>query len=346
VQREDPETLAAIASELGHNLARLHAISRRDAAEPVASAADATRTQIAMWRERYLADRVAPVPLIGLLLAWLERHIPSSESDPALLWGDPGPHNILHIDGKITALLDWELSHVGDPLEDLGAAVWSCSGSCDPQQLIAAYERETGSAVDGEALTYFEVFACVTRSLMLLGAVAAYTAGATAAPNLAGLGLHLVQANLERALHLLGKDSFEIPEVIPPDPDPDRVRPDISELVGGVAAFLREDVRPHVTDGRLRRGLKTVDALLATVALRVDVEGPIGQTRRRIRDRLLAELDTAGVDVSKGVEAAVVVVQADDRYETLRGTVWRALAQDLAAARALALPLAELYGSA
>ena len=44
----------------------------------------------------------------------------------------------------ISALLDWELTHVGDPLDDLGAAVWSCLGSFEPEDVVAGYEEVVG----------------------------------------------------------------------------------------------------------------------------------------------------------------------------------------------------------
>ena len=58
------------------------------------------------------------------------------EVAPALLWGDAGPHNLLVADGRITALLDWELAHLGHPLEDLGAAQWACFDVLDPDAIL------------------------------------------------------------------------------------------------------------------------------------------------------------------------------------------------------------------
>ena len=77
---------------------------------------------------------------------------------PRVLWGDPGAHNMLVADGHVSALLDWELTHVGDPLDDLGAAVWSCLGSFDPDDVVAGYEEVSG-AIDRQRLSYFVALA-------------------------------------------------------------------------------------------------------------------------------------------------------------------------------------------
>jgi len=115
------------------------------------------------------------------------------------------------------------------------------------------------------------------------------------------------------------------------------------ELLVGVAAFLRDDVQPHVTDRRLTRGLKTVDALLATVALRIDIEDAVDERRRELRDELFVELDAAGVDVTHDLEHAAIIVESDDRFASLRATVWRALIADLGVTSALVQPLTDLY---
>lgn len=343
VRRESPETLSSIVSDLGHLLAKLHSVSDLRDEPQASSAVAATQQQVALWRQRYREDRLGPVPLVGVLLAWLEHNAPLSNGPAVLLWGDPGPHNVLHIDGKITGLLDWELSHLGDPLDDLGAAVWSCAGVDDAEALIASYERELGAVLDRDILTYFEIFACVTRSIMLLNAVGQYVAGLTAAPNLAGLGLHLIHTNLERAVVLVGYESPQVLGIDTPDPASDRLRPDMVELLGGIAAFLRDDVQPHIDDRRIARGLKTVDALLATVAVRTQIEVPATKRRDRLRNDLLRELGAAGVDVTKGIEQAAITVETDDRLHPHRATVWRTLIEDLGIILALVQPLTELY---
>ena len=204
--RTDP-TRDSVAEELGTQLARLHRLPVEGLGlgfEPLASGVEGARAELARWRRRYLAERLEPVPLLAALIASMEGTVPTGEEPAALLWGDPGPHNVLTGDGRITALLDWELAHVGHPLDDLGAAVWAARGQLDPEPMVRAYEVEAGVAVDRVALGWFECLACISRSVMVIEGARAFVEGRSSRPALAGLGLHLLAENLERAAALAG----------------------------------------------------------------------------------------------------------------------------------------------
>lgn len=162
--------------------------------------------------------------------------MPAAPEPAALLWGDPGPHNALVDDGLLSALLDWELSHVGHPLEDLGGAVWACAGVLDPELLVRAYEQERGRTVDRDALAWFECFACLTRSVMLATGVRAYVEGRTRSPALAGLGLALTAENLQRAARIAGW----------PEPSP-------APVLAPAPAAASAVPRPDEGEGRRRR---------------------------------------------------------------------------------------------
>ena len=342
VHRVGQEILDRLGTALGTNLARLHGAGIPAQQGPTSSA-DATRAEVERWRDRYTTSRIAPIPLLGLVLAWLEKNAPESDREPVVLWGDPGLHNVLHEDGTITAMLDWELSHTGDPMEDLGAAVWSCLGMLDPDLVIEAYRAGAPGNIDQAALEYFEILACATRSVMLTNAVANYVNGSTTAPNLAGLGLQLITSNLERAVGLLGHELASEPRAVGVSLDEDVLRPATSELIRGVARFLESAIRPLVTDQRATRGLKTTAALLETAALRSEIEGPVNEARRTARDLLLAQLEQAGVPTSGGIEAIAVEIEHNEAYAALRPAVWRHLVEDLAAVRTLIRPLTALY---
>src|SRR4051812_32674750 len=194
----------AVARQLGAWLARLHALAPGALPEPAAAggASEATRAELRAWAERY-GRTGAPVPAPGALLGWLEAHVPEGDGPARVLWGDPGPHNLLVDGDRVTGLLDWELSHAGDPLEDLGAALWAApTGGLDPAEVIGGYEAEAGP-VPRDALRFFEVMACVDRSIMLLAGVAAYLDGG-GRPSSAALGQQLLVSSLQRAAGLAG----------------------------------------------------------------------------------------------------------------------------------------------
>jgi aminoglycoside phosphotransferase (APT) family kinase protein len=353
--RADAETRDRLARSMGRWLARLHALDPDalplDRAKPDDGAA-AARSELAAWRERYLAERLEPVPLLGALLAWLEREAPEEPAPAVLLWGDPGPHNVLLAGGEVSALLDWELSHLGHPLEDLGAAVWACLGELDSSLLVDAYERERGEPVERGPLRWFECFACVNRSIMLVAGTRAYVEGRTRSPALAGLGLELLADNLTRAARAAGwPEPGAAGPPAAPRAEPAGLRPGTAELTRGVAAFLGADVLPAVPQRHLHRGIKTAVALLETAAERHVRGEAVAARRAELAAGLERELSADGGPAAEPGEAPpperlerlAVRIERDDRFAHLRERTRLALLRDLALERELLWPLRELY---
>jgi aminoglycoside phosphotransferase (APT) family kinase protein len=346
VKRVSPGVASKIATGVGQLIAKLHqaAIDTNSLGyDQPGDAAAATKAELRAWAGRYRDDRPMQLPLLGVLLAHLKKTAPGQSERSVLLWGDAGPHNVLHESGTVTGMLDWELSHVGDPHEDLGSLAWSYDGSQMFKVALDAYQTESGRSMDRDRIRYFEAMACATRSIMLLNALSRYISGATDAPNLAGLGLQLIPANLERAGLLLGWKMAGAPNLIARDADPDRIRPDGPEMLAGTIRFLHDRVLPATADQTLRRGLRTTEALLATAALRMTVEPDVNDQRRRAKDSLLEDLAAAGVDTSSGLETAAILVETDPALASMRSTVHSYLMADTAAMRALVEPLNELY---
>ena len=77
--------------------------------------------EINFWRDLYVRRRSMRHPLIELVLGWLDTNIPAElYTRPArVIHGDVGFHNLMVENANMTALLDWEFAHAGDPTEDL-----------------------------------------------------------------------------------------------------------------------------------------------------------------------------------------------------------------------------------
>jgi len=108
-----------------------------------------------------------PDPLIELALWWLRRHAPAA-GELCVLHGDAGPNQFMHEGGLITALLDWELAHLGHPMSDLGytrfrEALYPSGGFAG---FVDAYAAASGRPVDRRAVDYFTVAAAL---VMLAG---------------------------------------------------------------------------------------------------------------------------------------------------------------------------------
>jgi len=98
-------------------------------------------------------------PLIHLSLNWLEANIPADMPAPVIVHGDAGPGNFLYDGDRVTALLDWELVHYGDPMADLAmlAIRMLFQGFVPLPQAFAAYEAAGGQKVDLARLIYWRL---------------------------------------------------------------------------------------------------------------------------------------------------------------------------------------------
>lgn len=257
----NPQVCDRLAEDLGYRLAQLHSAGYTDTE---VSGLELAARQLEEWTARARRSSVTP-PLEAALLGWLRANVPRDDDRPVMVWGDPGPHNVLtDPEGTITAMLDWELSRPDHRLSDLGAARWSCLGHLDRELLTTAYERHSGHEVDRSVLRWFEVLACLTTSIMLSSGVDAVISGRVDNPNVAALGVGLVTANLLRAANLawgVTAGAADDGEVRPTAGD-SGLRPTPGERVQLVANFLRSEVIGAVDDQRVRRQLKIAASLL------------------------------------------------------------------------------------
>jgi len=123
------------------------------------SRGEATASYIRAWYELFLASDHTPSPALAAIYGWLLDNVPDRPGKPSLLHGDIGFHNFLFDDDKLSAVLDWEFAHVGDPAEELGYVAVTLGGSVDWARLMARYIEAGGEAVDAQTLRYFKVWA-------------------------------------------------------------------------------------------------------------------------------------------------------------------------------------------
>lgn len=112
---------------------------------------------LAMWRELYETRVPNKDPVTLFALEWLANNVPDRDSPSVLVHGDVGPGNFLFSEaGELKALIDWELAHIGHPLEDLACILCRALGVDfgSPEHLIGEYEVASGRSVDRETLNY------------------------------------------------------------------------------------------------------------------------------------------------------------------------------------------------
>jgi aminoglycoside phosphotransferase (APT) family kinase protein len=104
-------------------VARLHALDPHDLGLDDVLAWPSTSEEVALAEvdntER-LIGQANGEPLITFGLHWLRRHVPPEVERVTLVQGDTGPGNFLFDGDRLTAVVDFEWAHFGDPMEDLG----------------------------------------------------------------------------------------------------------------------------------------------------------------------------------------------------------------------------------
>lgn len=166
----DEGTDASAGSALARALGKLHAIELEGLpTTPVPAMSSPEELLAAIAEQERLvaaAEQAAGVgeqPLHALLFAWLRAHVPDMLARPVLLHGDPGFHNILVEDGRLTALLDWERSRVGEAAQDLAYVRPHVSRVQPWEDFLAAYCEAGGEPPDEERLRFYSVWHEVWR---------------------------------------------------------------------------------------------------------------------------------------------------------------------------------------
>lgn len=119
--------------------------------------------QVERWAGAAMLHARGPDPLLAATVDWLKANLPV-ETSLCLVHGDYKTNNLVAgVDGRF-AIIDWELAHIGDPLEDIAwTMLWRTphdlvGGMLLPDQYIAAYENAVGVAVDQRRLDYWRLF--------------------------------------------------------------------------------------------------------------------------------------------------------------------------------------------
>jgi aminoglycoside phosphotransferase (APT) family kinase protein len=206
---------SVMASQLGAILARIHAIATDQptlrglpapADERCPAAGELTR-----YEQLYRALAPEPHPVLEMALRWLSARVPSSPRT-TLVHGDYRIGNVIFGPEGTRVILDWELAHRGDPMEDVG---WICvkawrfgspapvGGIADRAVFHEAYEKACGRRVDAEAARYWEVFGNLKWAVICIAQAKTYLDGAVPSIELASLGRRTAEVEYD-LLELIG----------------------------------------------------------------------------------------------------------------------------------------------
>ena len=206
-------TRAALGVQLADALAALHRFEWRGTAietlGEAPTAANAARAQVDYWAAEMRRWELRRQPMAEAVLAWLRAHCPEAPK-VTVVHGDYRIGNFLCVDQRITAILDWELVHLGDPHEDLG---WMCQRTFRPgtplictlisrEELYERYQRASGIQVSPRLVHFYEVLGLFKFYVIDVGAERCFEDGRhndLRLPSMAAQGARLL-LQLEKAI--------------------------------------------------------------------------------------------------------------------------------------------------
>jgi aminoglycoside phosphotransferase (APT) family kinase protein len=208
IQRDDEYAAARqrLVGDFGAALARIHALG------PQRVAGLESRDQIAFYTD-VLDSLGQPHPVLELVRRWLLAHRPES-TRTVVVHGDFRLGNMIVGPDGLRAVIDWELAHLGDPMEDLG---WICVkawrfGGLQPvaglggyDELFAAYESAGGAPVDADVVRWWEVLGTWKWAIMCVRQAAAHLSGAVRGHELAAIGRRVCENEHDLFLALEGR---------------------------------------------------------------------------------------------------------------------------------------------
>jgi aminoglycoside phosphotransferase (APT) family kinase protein len=138
-----------------------------------------------------------PSAVFEVALRWLITRRPPP-GGTAIVHGDFRMGNLIVDSSRLAAVLDWELVHRGDPLEDLGwfcVRAWRFGEDARPagglgavEELVAGYERAGGAPVDRDALRWWQVLGTLRWGVFCQHQASRHLSGQTRSVELAAIG--------------------------------------------------------------------------------------------------------------------------------------------------------------
>jgi aminoglycoside phosphotransferase (APT) family kinase protein len=283
-----------LAQQCGEILARIHAIDL-DAHGLRARLPELTPEQLVnrTWERYQRFD--TPQPMLDYTARWLLDHLPNRDA-VTLVHNDFRTGNLMVDASGVSAVLDWEIAHIGDPMHDLG---WLCTnswrfGRADLpvggfgryDDLFSAYRSASGREVDPVHVKFWQVYGSFWWAVATLTMAEHYRLGPDRTVERPAIGRRCSEGQID-CVNLIAPGPVTMVETTKRRDDD---LPRLDELLASSRDFLREDVVAS-TGGRTQF-LARVAANSLDIVLR---DAALGDThRRRELDRLRVLLDSDG----------------------------------------------------
>lgn len=173
------------------------------------------RRELDHWEAVLDKDEAEPLPIVRAAIRWLRANPPPPAQKLSVVHGDYRTGNFLFDPaGEIHGVLDWEMAHLGDPLEDLAWGfnpVWTfgrqglAGGLLPPAEAVAVWERASGLRADPAALHWWVLFNCVKGQGIWVGSARAFIDGGNKEPIMVYPAWWLLNAQDRAILKVMGK---------------------------------------------------------------------------------------------------------------------------------------------
>jgi len=181
----DPERIRHMCEGMVEQIAAIHRVDL--VAAGLDSLADGRRYlehELEHWASEIERVKRGPLPALEGLVAALRAQQPEQSPVVTLVHGDSKPGNFAFVDDELSAVFDWELATLGDPLADIGWAetlwgvpgsVTACPGAFSADEFVARWEELTGLAARHRP--WYRAFGAMKMAVILLVGASLVDAG-------------------------------------------------------------------------------------------------------------------------------------------------------------------------
>jgi len=200
------EARRVMTGQLAAILAKVHGVPAVKGLPAPSGGRSPAEEEVARFEQRYRAITPEPHPAFELAFRWLRQNLPRTP-ERALVHGDYRIGNVIFGPEGVRAVLDWELAHVGDPMEDLG---WICvrswrfgndelpvGGIGSREEFWRSYEEAGGYPVDAARVRFWELFGNLRWGVICISQARTYLEGLSTSVELASIGRRTAETEWE-----------------------------------------------------------------------------------------------------------------------------------------------------
>ena len=178
----------ALPASFTQTLATMHLLDWRRAGlnflGAPAPGTDFAQREIVKWKDLIAVSAAAPEPILTDLICWLEANAPSTQQ-VCLVHGAYRTGNLLIDNDRISAVLDWELQVLGDPMYDVAYVLSDLnregtpllSNLVDRDAFVRDYEAATGFTIDQDKCRYYNALYAMRSVAFWMSAADLYASG-------------------------------------------------------------------------------------------------------------------------------------------------------------------------